>query len=151
MIKLRQTGGELSASGAGSRDHDKRPGGFNIIVFAVTLRAYDGVYIGGIILYGIVRIMPHSHHFQPPAEGLNCALAGVLRNNHRAYQYSHFGNKADKAQHLHIVGYADIRADLRFSISAAHAQKNNLDAVAQLIEQLDLAVGIKARQYARAA
>ena len=70
MIKLGKAGGKLSASGAGSRDHNKRPGGFNIIVFAVALRAYDGVYIGGIILYGIVRIMPHAHHFQPPAEGL---------------------------------------------------------------------------------
>ena len=64
MIQLGETGSHFAASGSGSSNDYQRTGCFNIIIFTVTLIAYDERNIGRISGNGIMAVYLHSQRLQ---------------------------------------------------------------------------------------
>ena len=64
MIQLGEAGSHLAASRSGSSNDYQRTGGFNIIIFTVTLIAYDKGDIRRISGNGIMAVYLHSQRLQ---------------------------------------------------------------------------------------
>ena len=147
VVDLAQAGGQLAAAGAGSGDHHQGLGGFHIGVGAVALVAADVVHSQRIALDGAVDVVLHAAAGELFGKGVGSALAGVLGDDHAVHRDVHSGDVVDQAQHLHVVADAQVGAHLGlFNVACADAE-DDLGLVAQLVQQPDLAVHIKAGQH----
>ena len=69
LVELAQADGHLAAPGAGSRNHDERAGGLDIVVLPESFVRIDEGDIVGVSLDGMVVIDLDPHAFQALAVG----------------------------------------------------------------------------------
>ena len=147
VVQLGQAHRHLAAAGAGGGDHHQGPLGLNIVVLAVAVIADDEGNVMGITGNGVVQVGLDAQVLHPAPEGVGSRLAGVLGDDHAAHQQALAPESVDEAQHVHIVGDAQVAADLvLFDIVGADGD-DHLHRVPQLLQHADLAVRLKARQH----
>ena len=147
MVELGQAGGHLAAAGARGGDHHKRPAGDDVVVAAVALIADDQRDIGRVAGDGIVEEHRHPEGLQPVAKGIGGGLALVLGDDHAAHIQPDGPEGIDQAQHLLVVGDAQVAPDLVFlQVTGVH-RDDDLRLVLELEQHTHLAVRRKARQH----
>ena len=148
VVDLRQANGQLAGAGAGRGDHDERARGLDKVVLAIALVGGDEVHVHRIALDGVVVIGALAAHLQHFAEGLGGGLTFILRDDHGGDIQTHAAHLIHQAQHVHVVGNAQISAQLAVADVGGVDAEYDLGLVAELLQQADLGVGLEARQHA---
>ena len=149
VIELGEAGRHLSASGAGRGYNDERALGFDIFILAEALFADDVRDIIRIALDGIVDKDAHAEIFEPVFERKRGGLTLILRDNDAADEKTDRAERVDEAQHVAVIGYAEVAADLVVLDVARVDDNDYLNIRADILEHLQLAVGLEAGQDAR--
>ena len=148
VIELRKTGRHLAAAGAGCGYDDKLTRGFDIIIFTKAVIADDAFDIIGIIFDGIMTVDLDAEGFQASLEDLHGRLVCILCDDNAANVKPDTAECVDETKRIEVVRDAKVAAALVFFDIARRNGNDDLCAVAELIEHLDLAVGMETGQYA---
>ena len=148
MIKLRKTGRHFSAAGAGRGDDDKLARGFDVIVFAEALVAYDERDIRRIILNRIMPVYPNAKCFQPFLELLCRGLRTVMGDDDAADKQPDAAEGVDQTQRIEIIGDAEVAAPFVLFDVVRRYDDDDFGTVAQLIQHFDFAVRLEAGKHA---
>ena len=148
VIQLGQAGGHLAAARAGGRHQHQRAGGFHILIAAVTLVAYNQIDIIGIARNGIMAVHAHAQGFQALLEGDSLRLAVEARQHHAAHIHAHAAESVDQAQHIRIIGNAQVAAHLVFFNIVGIDHDHQLSLIAHGQQHGNFAVRPEARQHA---
>ena len=144
MIELGEAGGHFSASWSGGGDDHQGLGGFNVIVLAVALGAYDQGNIVGIAVDHIMAVNADSHVLQLALEQVSRRLSAVLGDDHASHVKSLVGKCLNESEHVHVVGDAQIVAHLvLFNVRRVDGD-DDFRLVSQLKQHPQLAVRGKA-------
>jgi len=147
MVELRQAGCQLSAARAGPGNHDKRVGGFNILVGAVAFLADDHVDIRRVAL----GIAMHAHPDTPMLELIfkhpRGRLIIIARDNHRRNMNAPVLEIVDEFQRVGIIGYTEISPHFAaLDIAGIYAQ-DNIRFFLQILQQAHLHIWIESGQH----
>ena len=148
MIELRQAGGELARAGAGSGDHDERAGGLDKLVLAIAVVGHDQVDVVRIALDGIVQLGGNAERVQAIAKHIGGGLAGVLGDDHGRDSKTVTAEQVDQAQHVLVIGNAQVTASLVLLDVVRVNGDDDLDVVCNALEHAKLAIRLKTRQHA---
>ena len=148
MVELAEAGRHLARAGAGGGDDNERAGGFDVFVAAVALVRYDERHVARITRDGVVHINRHAERSQTLFEGVRSRLTGVLRDNDRADVQTDAAEGVDEAEHIHIIGDAEVGADLVLLNVACRDNDDDFCVVLHLAQHANLAVGREAGQHA---
>ena len=148
MIKLAEAGRHLARAGAGRGDDNERAGGLDVLVASVALVGNDERNIARIACDGVVHIDRHAERGQTLFEGVRSRLTGVLRDHDRADIQTDAAEGVDEAKHIHIIGDAEVGADLVLLDVAGRDDDDDLCVVLHLAQHADLAVRLEAGQNA---
>ena len=149
VVELRQTGCHLAATRSGSGDDDERTRGLHIVVLAESLVAGDEFHIVRIAVDGVVDVALDAHSLQAVAELVGGMLAVVVGDDDRAHHEVAAHELVAQAEHILVVGDAEVGAHLVLLHVFRVHHDDDLYALAQLSEHAELRVGLEARQYAR--
>ena len=147
VVELAEAGGHLTAARAGGGDHHQGTGGLHVLVLAKALVGDDLGNVVGVAGNGIVAVHPHAQALQPLLEQVGRLLAGILGDHHAAHIQVHAPEGVDQAQHIAVVGDAQVAPDLVLLNVGGIDDQNDLRLVLHLGQHADLAVRLKARQY----
>ena len=112
MVELGQAGRHLTAAGTRSSNDDERTCRLNVLVAAVSVIADDERDVGGIARDGVVAVDLHAQGFQTLLVSDGRRLARELRQNDAAHIQAVAAEGIDQTEHVHIVGDAQVAADL---------------------------------------
>ena len=146
MIKLRQAGSHLPASGAGGGHDHERFGGFDIIILTVPLIAHDKRHIAGITVDRIVAVNTDVHMFQFLLKRIGAGLPGIVGNYDTAHIEPFIRKSLDEAEYVHVISNTEIRADFVLLNIRSTDGNYNLSLISQLQQHPKLTVGSKTRQ-----
>ena len=149
MIELGEAGCHLPASGAGRGYNNERALGLDIFILSEALFADYVRDIIWIALDGIVYKDAHAEIFEPVLECKRGGLTLILRDNDAADEKTDRAECIDEAQHVAVVGYAEVAAHLVVLDIARVYNDDDLNIRADIFEHLQLAVGLEAGQDAR--
>ena len=145
--QLAHTGGQLATAGAGGCDYYQFPCGFDEIIFAVALVTDNMGDVGGIAGDVVMVVHPYAHGFQTTAEGTGQIGGLIAGEHHRADIQAEAAEYIDQADHIPVVGDAQITADLiLFNVSGIDGD-HHLYLVLELQQHPQLAVGAEAGQH----
>ena len=96
------------------RDSHQRPGGFDIVILAVSFLADDQWDVGRISLDGIMAVHFDPQLLQPVLKESGAFLAAVFCDHYAAHIETMAFEDGHETQYIHIVGDAQISADLVF-------------------------------------
>ena len=147
VVELGQADGHLAAARAGGGDHHQGAAGLDIVVFAVALVADDEACIVGVAGDGVMPAGFDPQALHPALEGVGGGLTGVLGDHHAAHQQALSPEGVDQAEHIHIVGDAQVAPDLVLLDVAGTDGDDDLHRVPQLLEHADLAVRLEPGQH----
>lgn len=148
VIELRQAGGKLARARTGGSDHDERSGGLDKLVLAVAIVGHDQIDIVRIPLDGIVQLGGNTERVQAVAEHIGSGLAGVLGDDHSRDSKAVAAEQVNQAQHILVIGNAEVTTSLVFLDVVRVDRDDNLDIVGDALEHAELAVRFKTRQHA---
>ena len=148
MVELAEAGRHLARAGAGRGDDNERAGGLDVLVAAVALVRYDERHVARITRDGVVHINRHAERSQTLFEGVRSRLTGVLRDNDRADVQTDAAEGVDETEHIHIIGDAEVGADLVLLNVAGRDNDDDFCVVLHLAQHANLAVGREAGQHA---
>ncbi len=103
----------------------------------------------GIAVDGVVYVRLDAQALETVAELVGCMLAGIVSDDHRAHHEVAAHKLIAQAEHILVVGDAQVGAHLVLLDIIGTYHNQNLDAVAQLSQHAQLAVGLETRQHAR--
>ena len=112
LIQLAEADGHLAAAGTGGSDDDEGTGGLDIVVLAEALLGVDQCDIGRIPLDGVMVINLDAHALQTLAVGIGAGLAVVMGDDHRTHHEAAAHELVAQAKDIHVIGDAEIAADL---------------------------------------
>ena len=147
VIELGQAGGHFARARAGSRDHHQGPGGLNVVVAAIALVGDDVGNVVGVPGNGIVEVHRDTQVLQAALEGVGGGLPGVLSDDHAAHIQALGAEGVNEAQHVLVVGDAQIAPHLVLLNGGGSDGNDHLYAVPQLQQHTDFAVRGKPRQH----
>ena len=148
LIQLAEADGHLAAAGAGGSDDDERAGGLDIVVLAEALLGVDEGDVLGIAFNGVMIVDLDAHAFQTLAVGIGAGLAVVMGDDHRTHHEAAAHELVAQAKDIHVIGDAEIAADLvLFNVNGTD-DDDDLAVVYELREHLELVVRLEARQHA---
>ena len=148
VIELRQAGGKLARARTGGSDHDERSGGLDKLILAVAIVGHDQIDIVRIPLDGIVQLGGNTERVQAVAEHIGSRLAGVLGDDHSRDSKAVAAEQVNQAQHILVIGNAEVTTSLVFLDVVCVDRDDNLDIVGDALEHAELAVRFKTRQHA---
>ena len=148
VIQLRKAGRQLAGAGAGCGHNDERARGLDEIVLAVSLIGDDQIDVHRVALDGIVQIGMLAALFQHLAEGISCGLTLILGDDHRRHIQPHAAQLIHQAQQVHVIGDAQIRAELAVADIRGVDAADDFRLIAEFLQQADLGVGLEPRQHA---
>ena len=140
VVELAQAGGHLAGAGAGGRDHHQGVGGLDEFIPAVALGGDDFGDVVGVALDGVVGVDLDAQVLQAAAEGVRGPLAGILGDDHAAHEELLRPEGVDEAQHVLVVGDAQIAPDLVLLNGGGVDGNDDFRGIPQLQEHADLAV-----------
>ena len=148
VVELGEAGGHLARAGAGRGHHHKWPLGLDVVVLAEALVGHDMVDVIGIAGNGIMQVARDAHGRQPLAEQVGVGLVRVAGDDDRAHRKSHGTEDIHEAQHVLVVGDAQITAHLRALDVVGVDGDDDLRLVLHGLQHGDLRVGLEAGQHA---
>ena len=148
VVELAETHGHFAAAGTGGSDNDKRTCRGDIVVSAEAFVAVNQLDVVGVTVNEIVYIGRDIHTAQALAESVGTALAVVMRDNDRADHKATVDELAAEAEHVFVVGNAEVVADFVFLNIDSADNYHDFGPVAELAEHFQLAVGLKTGQNA---
>ena len=140
VIELGQAGGHLAAAGSGRGHDDQGPFCLDVIIAAEALVADDQRDIGGIAGDGIVAVDAKAQRLELLFIGDGGGLARETGQDHAAHIEAVGREGVHQAQQVHVVGDAQIAADLVLLDVGRIDRDHDLDLVAQGLEHGDLGV-----------
>ncbi len=146
MVKLRQAGGHLSASGSWGGDDDQRSGSLYVIILAKALFTDDMGYIVGVAVDSVMAVDRDSHVFQLGLKNIGGGLAGILGDDHASHVKSLVAEGLDETQDIHVIGDAQIVTDFIFFNIRGIDDNDDFRLVGKLHQHLQFAVRCKAGQ-----
>ena len=146
VVQLGEAGGHFAAARARGGDHHQAAGGLHILVFAEALVADDKGDVGGVAWDGVVPEHLYPQGLQTLLEGLRRGLGVVLGQHHAAHIQANAPEGVDQPQHVHVVGDAQVPADLVLLDVPRADDDDDFRLVLHLQQHLHLAVGQKAGQ-----
>ena len=147
-IELAQTNRHLSAARTGSGHNHQRAGGLHIVVLAKALVGGNLCHIMWIAFDQIVDVRLDAHTLQAMTEGIGRTLTVVMGDDHRTDHETTVHKLIAQAQHILVVSDTQVGTHLVLLDVFSTDHDHNLNAVAQLAEHPQLAVGLEARQHA---
>ncbi len=146
VVQLAQAGGQLAAAGTGGSDHYQLPGGFNVFISAEALGADDVGSIRGITGDGIVPVDPDADALQTGLEGLDLRLLVESGQHHRADVQTQLPENINQADHIPVVGDAQIATNLVLLNVGGVDGNDHLHLILHLQQHSQLGVGLEAGQ-----
>ncbi len=148
VINLREAHGHLSTPGAGSRHHHKFARRFDKFILAVAVVAYNQRNIARVTRNRVVAVNLESQSFQLLLVGNSTRLFLPAGQHHRAHVEAITAERVNQAEHVLVVGNAEVAADLvLFDVTRINGD-NDFGLVLDFFEHADFTVGRKARQHA---
>ena len=148
LVKLAQADGHLAAAGAGGGHDHQRPGRLHEVVLAEALVGVDQGHVVGVAFDRVMVIHPDVHAFQALAIGVRAGLAVVVGDDDAVDAEAALHELVAQAQHVHVVGDAEVVADLVLLDVDGADHDHDLQIVLQLVKHLELAVRLESRQHA---
>ena len=149
VVELGEAGGHLAAAGAGSGDNDQLAGGLDVFVSAEAFVADDVGDVGGVALNRVVAVNLDAQRLQTLLEG-QCHRLTLEAGHHDAADIkSKAAKDVDQAQHVHVVGDAQVAANLVLLDVGGVDGDDDLNLLLELQQHPQLAVRLKSRQDAR--
>ena len=149
VVQLRQARGHLARAGAGRRHHHEGARRFHVFVLAVALFADDAVDVVRIAGDRVVQVAFDAQAFQAAAERAGRGLVRVVGDHHAAGGEAHGAEDVHEAQHVLVVGDAQVSADLALLDVVGVDGDDDLHLVGKAFEHADLGVGLEPGQHAR--
>ena len=147
VVELAEAYGHLAAAGARGCDDDEGPGGLHIVVAAETLVGVDERNVRGIALDGIVVVGLDAQAFQLLAVEVGGVLTVVVGDDDGADEEAAVLEFRAQAQHVLIVGDAQVAAHLVLLDVDGRDDDDNLRGVGQLLQHAQLRVGLESREH----
>ena len=149
VIELAQACGELARVGAG-RGHDhQRPRGLDVGIGAEPARRAYRIHLGGVALDRVEQVRAHAAHLELVLECERGALAGVAGDYHAGHGQAAHAQVVYQPEHVHVVGYAQVGADLVGLYVCGVYADDYLGLVGEVLQEAQLGIGVEARQHAR--
>ena len=148
VVELAEAYSHLAAARARCRDDDQRTARLYIVILAKALITVDEVHVVGVTLDGVVVVSLDAHALQTVAVGIGRTLSVVVGDDHGPYQEPSAHELRAQAQHVLVVGDAQVLAYLVALDVHGRDDDDDLGAVAQLLEHAQLAVGLESGQHA---
>ena len=149
VIELREADGHFAAARPRRSHDDERARGLDILVAAVALLRNDLLRVVRIPFDRIVAVGLYAKLLQALAERLGRRLRRVLREDDAADVQSGDAERVDQAQHVEVVGNAEVAAHLVFLDVVGADGDDDFRLLAQREQHIQLAVRPEARQHAR--
>ena len=149
VVELREARGHLAAAGAGGRHHHERPRGLDELVASIAFVAHDAVDVVGVAGDGVVQVAADAQAVQALAERLGRGLVRVMGDDHAAGGEAHAAEDVHEAQHVLVVGDAQVAAHLALLDVVRVDGDDDLGVVDEALQHADLGVGFEAGQHAR--
>ncbi len=112
VVELGEAGRHLARPGAGGGDDDQRAAGLDEFIAAKALVADHMGDVGGVIGDGVVAVDPDAALLQRFFEDIGGVLAGVAVEHHAPHIQAHRAEGINEAEHLAVVGDAEVTAVL---------------------------------------
>ena len=146
MVELGETGCHFAAARSRCGHNDEWSRGLDVLVFAVAILAHNERYICGIAVNRVVAIDLDAH-------GLELALKlvgriGVAGDDDGADIETGVAKSLNQAQHIDIVGDAEIAANFILLDIRCGDRNDNFCLICQLQQHAELAVRLKTRKHA---
>ncbi len=148
VVELREARGHLARAGTGRGHHDERLGGFDELVFAIALGRDDARRVVGVAGDGVVQVALDPQAVEALAEGHGGRLVLVAGDHHAGGGEAHGAEDVEQAQHVLVVGDAQIPAHLVLLDVVGADGDDDFHVGGHLLQHADLAVGLKAGQHA---
>ena len=148
VVKLAHANRHLSATGTGCGNNHKGARGFNIVVFAVSLIAYDTVDIGRITLDFIVTVHTYAKGLQTSLEFECGRLISPTGKNNTSNHQSKSTECIDQTQNIKVIGNTKVTAHLILFNIRCTDNNNDLGFIFQLCKHAHLAIGGKSGKHA---
>ncbi len=147
VVELRQAHSHLATARAGCGDDDERTAGLHIVVLAKAFVAGYEFHIVGIAVDEVVDIRLNAQSLQTVTEGIGGMLAVIVGDHDGADHEVAALELVAQTEHILVVGDAQIGTHLILFNILGTDHNDNLDAVGQLTEHAQFAVGLEPRQY----
>ncbi len=142
MVKLRQAGGQLTASRAGAGYDDERLFRFDVVVGAIALIADDRLHVRRVALGETVGVNPDAPPLQLVLEELGRGLIVEAGDDDADDVDVPAPEIVNQLEGVGVVGYAEIGADLfSLDVSRIDAQED-IGLVLELADQAHLDIGV---------
>ena len=148
VVELGEADSHLAAAGTGGGDDDQGARGLHIVVFAKALVAGDEFDVVGIAVDEIMYIGLDAQPLQAVTEGIGGMLTVVVGDDHRADHEAPALELVAQTEHILVVGDAQVGTHLVLLDVLGTDDDDDLDAVSQLAEHTQFAVGLEAGQDA---
>ena len=146
VVELGETGCHLAAARAGSGHNDQRSRGFDVLVSAVAVLTYNEGNVGRIAVNRVVAIHLDAHGLELCLELIRCG--GIAGDDNGADVETGVPEGLNEAEHIDIVGDAEIAAYLIFFDIRRGDGDDDFRLVRELQQHAKLAVRLKARENA---
>ncbi len=134
IVELRETSGHLAAAWTRSGNNDKWAVGLYVVVLAKTFVAGYELYIVRIAVNGVVDVRLDAFALEPVAELIGSVLTIIVSDHHTAHHEVATHEFIAQAEHVLVVGDAEIGTNLvLLNIFRAH-HNDNLYTVAKLCQ-----------------
>ena len=147
VVELGEAGGHLAAARTGGGNHHQGMGGLNVLVPPKPLVANDFPDVVGVALNGIVAVDLQAQLLQADLEGVGSGLAGIAGDDHAAHVQPAAPELVNEAEHIAVVGDAQVAPDLVLFNVAGVDGNNDFRFIPQLLQHAQLAVRFKAGEH----
>ena len=148
VIELTKTHSHLATARTGCRDYNKLTRSLGKVVATETLVGINQLNIVWIPIDGVVIAHLNAHTLEARTIGIGAFLTIVVSDNNIGGIQARFLKLATQAQHIFVVGDAQVATHLvLFDVESAN-HNYHLSNVAQLHEHSQFAVGVETRQNA---
>ena len=148
LVELAQAYCHFAAARTRRRDDYQRLCRLYVIVAPEPLFRVDEGYVVGVSLDGVVVVGLDAQVLQLQTVCVSTALTVVVGDDHGIHGEPAFLEFVPEAQYIHIVGYAQVLTHLVLLYVQGADHNHDFRPVAELLEHLELAVGLETREYA---
>ena len=144
MIELRKAGGEFARARTGCGNDNKRTGGFDVRIGAVTFVGNNGGYVGGIAFGEGMEVSFDFVILELAGEIFGFFLAVKQCDDYRTDVKTAGAEKFDETKYFGFVGNHVVGTDFGMFYGIGVDTEDDFGFVFEFLEELDFEVGQKA-------